>query len=266
MVTCSLIISTYNWPVALGLCLKSILNQTLLPNEILIGDDGSTLETAAVIDNFKKLVSIPVIHVWQEDKGFRLAAIRNKCLAMAKGNYIVQIDGDIILNKRFIEDHITFSKFGFFTSGSRVLLSPQTTQNLFENKSIEVKELSVNNKNFFNGLHSRLLQGLLASNYKNKGKNKYYVKGCNMAFWKKDLMAVNGYNEDFTGWGKEDSEIAIRLINNKIKKRFLKFGGISYHLFHKESAREMEKTNTEMMEQAVIKKLTWASNGLDKYK
>jgi glycosyltransferase involved in cell wall biosynthesis len=262
MVTCSLVISTYNWPAALELCLKSILTQTLLPGEIIIGDDGSTPETAAVINDFKNSVSIPVIHVWQEDQGFRLARSRNKCFAIASGAYIIQIDGDIILNDRFIADHVNFSRPDYFASGSRVLLSPQTTKNLLGQKSIDIKKHSVNNKNLFNGWHSRFLQGMLAQNYKSRGRYKYYVKGCNMAFWKKDLIAVNGYNEDFTGWGKEDSELAIRLMNAGIQKRFLKFGGICYHLFHKEAPRKMEQKNTEMMFETQKNKVIRAAKGM----
>lgn len=264
MTNCSLLISTYNWPEALGLCLQSILQQTVKPSEIIIGDDGSTQETASLINEFKKITTIPVKHIWQQDLGFRLATSRNKCFKEASEPYIIQIDGDLILNSRFIEDHINFRRHGFFVSGSRVLLSPQSTENLLLNKSIDIKRYSINNKNFFNGLHSKLLQNILAVKYKNAGRYKYYVKGCNMAFWKKDLEKVNGYNEDFTGWGREDSELAIRLINAGIGKRFLKFGGISYHLFHNEASREMEEKNIEMMRYAAAENITRIANGIQK--
>lgn len=86
-----------------------------------------------------------------------------------------------------------------------------------------------------------------------------------MAFWKKDILTVNGYNESFTGWGKEDSEIAIRLINAGIKKRFLKFGGVSYHLYHKEASRHMEQANIQLMRDAIENGTTVAANGINKY-
>lgn len=86
-----------------------------------------------------------------------------------------------------------------------------------------------------------------------------------MAFWKNDLVAVNGYNEAFTGWGREDSELAIRLINNGIKKKFLKMGGVAYHIYHREACRQMEEKNTVMMEDAIRQKLTKAEDGLSKY-
>lgn len=86
-----------------------------------------------------------------------------------------------------------------------------------------------------------------------------------MAFWRKDLLRVNGYNEEFTGWGREDSELAIRLINAGIKKRFLKFGGICYHLWHKEASREMEQINIDRMNNAINQKLIESPKGLDQY-
>ena len=264
MLSSSLIISTYNWPEALALCLKSVLIQQTLPAEVIICDDGSTADTAAVIDAFKKQINIPVLHVWQADDGFRLAQIRNKGIAAASGRYIIQIDGDLILNKNFIADHLAFAKEGFFTTGSRVLLSEEITKLLAKQNSIDVPK-NGGSKNPINGWHLPALQPLFASRYKQTGKNKYYVKGCNMAFWKKDLVLVNGYNEDFTGWGKEDSEIAIRLLNGGIKKRFLKFGGIAYHQYHKEVSRQLEERNVILMEQSISNKLVYALNGMDKY-
>ena len=86
-----------------------------------------------------------------------------------------------------------------------------------------------------------------------------------MAFWKNDLMKVNGYNEAFTGWGREDSEIAIRLMNAGIKKQFIKMGAICYHLYHPVASRELEKKNILMMAEAIEQKRTKAEDGLNKY-
>ena len=86
-----------------------------------------------------------------------------------------------------------------------------------------------------------------------------------MAFWKEDLLKVNGYNESFFGWGREDSELAIRLMNAGIKKQFIKMGGICYHLYHKEASREMEEKNTQMMEDAIRNKITWSEKGVSQY-
>ena len=263
--SCSLLISTYNWPEALELCLRSIETQQVLPGEIIIADDGSGHRTTEVVNSFIKRTSIPVKHVWHPDEGFRLAAIRNKGIATADTDYIIQIDGDLILHPYFIADHLDLRKKGFFVTGSRVLLSAETTSSLIQNKSIDVKKYNTGQSNFFNGLRSAILRNYMAQRYKIKGRHRFYVKGCNMAFWKNDLITVNGYNEAFTGWGREDSEIAIRLMNAGIQKQFMKMGGICYHLHHRVASRDLEARNIAMMEDAIRERLVRASDGLDKY-
>ena len=265
MLKCSLLISTYNWPLALQSCLLSVARQSELPDEIIICDDGSGPETKELIALFKKQLDIPVVHIWQPDEGFQLSRIRNKGIAAAKSEYIIQIDGDLVLHRHFIKDHLAFRKKESFTTGSRVFLSQDSTGEIFKTKNVSINVFWKGNRNFFNGLRIPFLQNFLSRRYKNKGDYKYYVKGCNMAFWKKDLLLVNGYNEDFTGWGREDSEIAIRLMNSGIQKRFLKFGGICYHLYHKEISRQMEERNSRMMKEAIEKKTTRAIKGLSQY-
>lgn len=263
--SCTLLISTYNWPPALNVCLQSVLKQNVLPGEIVICDDGSKIETRTLINEFKKTCPIPVKHVWQEDDGFRAAQIRNKGFAIAECDYIIEIDGDLILHESFIKDHLRFKREASFVTGSRVLISPELTQKILSDKMLDNSWSSKNMVNVFNRMHIPFLQNLFASWYKQKGRHKYHARGCNMAFWKKDLISVNGYNEDFVGWGKEDSELAIRLMNNNVKKRFIKFGAICYHLHHSKVSREREETNDVLMLKTANDKITWAKNGLDKY-
>src|SRR5438309_2028957 len=124
--SCSLIISTYNWPSALQLCLQSVLQQSVLPAEIIIADDGSTEETKTLIDHMATQCPVPLLHVWQPDEGFQLSKIRNRAIAKAAMPYIIQIDGDLLLHQHFIKDHFHIQEPGYFVSGSRVLLSPET--------------------------------------------------------------------------------------------------------------------------------------------
>ena len=93
-----------------------------------------------------------------------------------------------------------------------------------------------------------------------------YVLGCNMAFWKEDLLKVNGYNEEFTGWGKEDNDISIRLMNAGVKLRFLKFGGIVYHLHHNERPLSRVAINEELYNESRSKKITYVPKGMSQYK
>ena len=261
---CSLIISTYNWPNALRLCLTSVLEQSVLPSEVIIADDGSTQETAQVINEFQQNTPVEIKHIWHPDDGFRLAAIRNKAIAKVTCDYIIQIDGDLILHPHFVADHQALKKEGYFVAGSRVMLSKKSTQPLLENKSTNLNKYAYPRLDM-NGIRNSILRRFLATRYKAKGKHTFYVKGCNMAFFKADLLKVNGYNEAFTGWGSEDREIAIRLINAGVKKQFLKNGGICYHLFHPSPSKETELRNEKMMNDAIFSRSIWATEGLKKY-
>lgn len=123
--TVSLLVSTYNWPRALYLCLDSVMQQTILPDEILIADDGSGMATRDVVKHFERISPVPVRHIWHEDRGFRVATIRNKAIAASTCNYIIQIDGDLILERHFVQDHILFAKPGCYVSGSRGIITPK---------------------------------------------------------------------------------------------------------------------------------------------
>lgn len=86
-----------------------------------------------------------------------------------------------------------------------------------------------------------------------------------MAFWRNDLIKVNGYNEDLMQWGHEDGEIAYRLHFAGVKKRALKMGGNVYHLHHQENSRDNEGRHLEELEKVKREHLSWCHNGLDKY-
>jgi len=261
----AILIATYNWPQALHQTLTSVANQTILPNEVLIADDGSDERTTKLIQTFKlNHPNLNIIHVWHEDNGFRLAAIRNKSIRMVQSDYIIQIDGDIILDPQFIADHLSLKAKGYFVTGSRLLLGKKITQELLESEKVNFAALRWKGKNFFNTLRIPILMGLLQNTYKTKGKYLYYVKGCNMAFWKSDLYLVNGYDESFNGWGREDTDICIRLTNAGIKKKFIKFGGVQYHLHHPLASRDQLETNDALIEQLKLNHISFCKQGLVK--
>lgn len=259
----TIIVSTYNWPGALSLCLRSIMGQSVLPQEVIVADDGSGDDTSSLIKDFQQRFPCPLVHIWHEDTGFRLAAIRNKAIASAKGDYIIQIDGDIILHKHFVKDHIAILRKDCFVSGSRVLLGTEISERLLSGEHIKLGFATRGIANRFNCMRIPALRDYYRFRY--KAAEPYYVKGCNMAFWRDDLIAVNGYNEDMTGWGHEDIEIAARLINAGRRRQFLKAGGIEFHIYHPVNDRGREPVNYGMFEKAVADKLTYCANGIDKY-
>ncbi|MDR2204978.1 MAG: glycosyltransferase family 2 protein [Flavobacteriaceae bacterium] len=243
--TISLIVSTYNWSEALFLCLKSVEKQSVLPDEIIIADDGSDFETKKIIDSFRDKIKVPIKHVWHKDDGFRLAEIRNKAVLEAKGDYIVQIDGDVILHRHFIKDHKLFAKENTFIKGRRAMIGAKTSEKLLKNGKTNISFLSSNLARREHGIRIPNFQKIFTTREENSADG---VMGSNMAFWRKDFVEVNGYNNALKGWGAEDKELAQRMVNNGIKKRKIKFGAIQYHLYHEESDKKNHDKQVETIE------------------
>lgn len=257
----SIIITTYNWKSALKVSLKSIYNQSLLPNEIIIADDGSSDGTDTLIQDIAQTSTIPLIHSWQEDDGFRASSSRNKAIAKATSEYIILIDGDMILHKDFIKDHIKIAKQGYFVQGGRVLITQAKTPQVLQDEIIEFGFFDSGIKNRKNTIHSNILSSIF-SVQKDTLKG---IRTCNMAFFRDDCIKVNGFNEDFVGWGREDSEFAVRLINSGIKRQTIKFCCIAYHIHHNENSKKMLEINDKILQNSIDNKLIFCQNGIDKY-
>ena len=254
----SLLIATYNWPDALELVFKSISSQTKQVDEILIADDGSDYRTKLVIESFKKTTNIPVKHFWHEDRGFRKTIIMNEALASALGDYIIQIDGDIILNPFFVEDHLSESKKGFYIKGSRAMLSEIRTKSILKGKNIKISPFSEGVGSKINATRAPFLSFLFRGDQLRSNN----LRGCNFAFWKEDFIRVNGYNNDLEGWGHEDIELAARLTNLGIKQRQLKMKAVCFHLYHKLNARNNEDINYKKYLNVVESGIANCKNGI----
>lgn len=261
--TSSIIIATYNWPQALEVCLSSLLKQKVLPEEIIIADDGSTSETKNVISKFKEHFKVPLVHVWHEDKGFQLSVIRNKAVAESKADYIIQVDGDLVLHRDFIKDHINAASQGYFIAGSRALIDKDLTSQILSGKPLPAMLLNSHVSNQLNTLHQPGISNILSKIF--TSRNYKSIRGCNMSFWKKDFIAVNGYDEKYTGWGREDSDLVIRFFKYGLKRTYFKWRGVVYHLHHTEHDRANLITNDALLKQAMQQQSYRCEKGIDQY-
>lgn len=261
MPTASLIISTYNWPEALELVLLSAKRQSVLPDEVIVADDGSGYETRHLIEAFKKDFPVPLHHVWHEDNGFQKSIILNKAIAGAKGEYIVAVDGDMIMERHFVEDHLALCEPNVFVYGKRVKLKESILTRLFRKKKIRF--------NFFSAGVSKRGRTLripyLADKYKANDFRYGAVRGCNISFWRADFIKVNGYNEEMTGWGKEDTELTHRFFNNGMLGKNVKYRAIAYHIYHKDTSRERDVINTAIQQQTIDENIKVAPKGISQY-
>lgn len=256
-----LIITTYNYPAALALILDTIKIQTTMPREVIVADDGSGSETKELIARYIPGFPVPLKHVWHEDTGFRRSEILNKAIAGTTCNYIIQIDGDVILHKHFVHDHLHFAKQGYFLFGTRVHIKQSYVPTVLKNKKITFHFFSRGLKNRFRRVRKLSVAQKREDFTSISGK----LRGCNLSYWREDFIKINGYNEDIFGWGREDSELAIRFHNAGLKAKRLVYCAICYHLDHPEKSRDRLNDNDKIEEETKREKYSRTANGIDKY-
>lgn len=256
----TLIITTYNWKEALKSVLESVKRQTVLPDEVIVADDGSREDTKAMVDQMRKDFPVPLIHSWQEDFGFRAAMSRNRAIAKATGEYLIIIDGDIVLSPTFIESHKRVAKPNWFVQGGRVLTDATCSRKIIDNGMVP---------SFFSiGIRNRkncITNSFLSKCFSIERNNARSTRSCNMAFWRRDAIEVNGFNQDFVGWGREDSEFVYRLLNAGKKRLYLKFAAVGYHLYHPENSRASLTQNDEILDNTIRHALSRCENGVEQY-
>ena len=255
----SILLATYNWPQALKLCLESLATQTDQDFEIIIADDGSTESTKQVIDQIKQTFPVPITHLWQDDQGFRKTKILNQAIAAAHGNYLIFLDGDCIVQPDFVARHRALAQKGFLVTGSRVLLNEKLTQQL-------LTWPQWNFQRFYSRLITERLSGginkLLPFKIKlDNGSWRDYkkfvwrrIKGCNMACWKTDAEAINGFDETMTGWGHEDADFVFRLQRHHIARKSGSWATEVLHLFHKINDQSNAAENARRVREKIMAK------------
>lgn len=259
----SLIITTYNSPEQLEKVLDAVQAQRHLPDEVIIADDGSGGETRERVQTFEGRYPKSVSYMWQEDQGFRAARIRNLAIHQSTGAYIVLLDGDCVPSQHFVEDHLALAERGHFFQGKRVLVSQKRSPTF-----------SCTLANSFKHLAGALIRGDLSHVHHlirlpafpaRRSRSLDGIKSCNMGFFRDDIVAVNGFNEDFVGWGREDSELVVRFYRYGLWRKDHPFMAQCFHLWHPELDRGSLSTNDHLLKKAMASHEFFCKNGLDQH-
>ena len=260
----SLLIATYNWKEALRAVLQTVRAQWDLPHEVLVADDGSRQDTRDLVAGEAHSFPVPLHHVWHEDAGFRLGAIRNKAMSQAVGEYLIQIDGDLLLHPGFVAAHRRFARRGCYAQGSRAMLDERATVRLLAAPRLTgllPSAWASGVRNRANALYAPWLESFVRGPMDPLTR----TRGANMAFWRDDIVRVNGYDETLEGWGREDSELAARLINAGVRRRNIKFSAVAWHLHHATQAATAVSRNHSMFERTVRERRVRCERGIDAY-
>jgi glycosyltransferase involved in cell wall biosynthesis len=257
----SVIVITYNWPPALNLVLRALARQSVLPDEVIVSDDGSRDETRALLTATARDFPTRLVHLWQPDDGARMSRARNRGIAAARGNYLIFLDGDMLAHRQFIADHRAFARRGCFVQGSRVLTGERCAQRMLLQQRLDLGFFSADIERRRHTLRMPALARLYARPHMREGG----IKSCNWGFWRDDLVAVNGFNEAMTGWGREDNELALRAFHLGLQRRDLRFAGLAAHLWHVTRKNVIDNPNDAVLAATRASGATRCRLGLDQH-
>lgn len=257
----ALIISTYDQPDYLWRVLRGVSGQVSPPAEVLVADDGSDERSAQAFKVWAEGQSCRTEYLWQPHEGFRKARILNEAIARAQSEDVVFLDGDTVPHPRFIADHQALAQAGRFVQGHRALIGRHAARTFGlgdlgqERRSAFLWGDVGGWKNVFRWpFPLRRLRSDLRG-----------VRGCNMGVWRADLAKVNGYNEEFTGWGREDSELAVRLMNSGVQRLDVRGWALCYHLWHSPLSRTQLPANDQLLAAAVTERRQSCMVGLSQH-
>ena len=270
MTLISVIVTTYNWPAALTLCLDSLFVQQDNNFEIIIADDGSSPSNVEMVKAYCKDSPVSIRYIHHDDQGFRAGTIRNRAVAESSGEYLLFIDGDCLLRPNFIARHRQLADRGFFVPGNRVLLGQAFTQEVIKHKiPLHTESFyyfillwAKNNINRLSGFVNLPL-GFLRYIQPKKWQK---AMTCNLGIWRNDFIKINGFDEVFEGWGYEDSDLVIRLIHAGIKRKEGRFAVPVLHLWHFHNDKSNHDVNYQrLMVRLEDPEFIFAKKGVSQY-
>ena len=262
----SVIVATYDKEDALDAVLWGLSCQSDRGFEVVIADDGSRSTTAALVEGWRSRLGVPLSHVWQINRGFRAAEIRNRAVLACRGDYCIFLDGDCIAAPDFVATHRKLAEPGWFVTGNRVLLSPGLTEAVLREK-LRPQAWSAGQwmRHRWSGDVNRLAALLrlpLGPLRKLRPRQWRGARSCNLAVWRSDLERIDGFDASFTGWGREDSDLLIRLLRCGLRRKDGRFATGIIHLWHPPLDRALLPANDARIDAVLQTDRTRAQRGL----
>jgi glycosyltransferase involved in cell wall biosynthesis len=251
----SVIVTTYNREDALDAALRALAHQSDRNFEIVVADDGSRPDTARVVQSWKARLPLPLKHVRHEHRGFRGGEIRNRGIRACKGELCIFLDGDCLAKPDFIATHRRLHEPGWFVTGNRILLSRELSE------AVLAQGLAPETWNFGALLRERLRGGVnrllptlrlpLGPLRRLKVTSWDGAQTCNLAVARADLDRIDGFDCAYTGWGLEDSDLVVRLLHAKLRRKDGRFATGVLHLWHPQNDRSQLPVNRARLDEVI---------------
>jgi glycosyltransferase involved in cell wall biosynthesis len=275
MAQVSLILTTHNSPRALEFVLAGYARQDVRPDlraatEIIIADDGSRDETRDTIRRLRRELNLPLMHVWQKHRGhYGKPAIVNRAVMAATSDYLILADGDVIPRHDYVRTHLELRRPRTFLAGGDFRLDDGPTKaiNLDDVRTGRAFEYSFLVRHGQAPTRRRVKlwkQSWLTRLIDAVNISPARWSGSNASCWKQDLVRVNGFDESFQSWGKDDTELGHRLWNAGVRSRHVRHNAICLHMFHGHGrfTPEGKKINMGLLEETIRTKRTQARVGI----
>jgi hypothetical protein len=262
----SVVVTTYNREDALAAVLRSLACQKDRNFEVLVADDGSGPATAALLARSKPGLGVSLIHVWHEHRGFRAGEIRNRAIRESHGDYVVFLDGDCLVRPDFVGTHRRLAEPGWFVTGNRALLTKALTDAVLRRR-LEPEHWRMADwfgQRFNGGLNrlAPLLRLPLGPVRKTRPRAWEGARSCNLGVWRSDLDRVDGFDASFSGWGKEDSDLLVRLLHAGVRRKDGAYATGVLHLWHAAADRSHLADNEQMLAQVIESRRMRADRGI----
>ena len=262
----SVILTTYDREDALAAVLRSLARQSDRQFEVVVADDGSGSATKALLAIWRERLGTPLIHVWHEHRDFRTGEIRNRAMLASHGTYCVFLDGDCLVRPDFIATHRRLAERGWFVTGNRALLSAELTARVLRD------DVAVETWGTLEWIAQRARAGVnrigpvlhlpLGPLRKLRPQAWQDARSCNLAVWRADLDRIDGFDANFSGWGREDSDLLVRLLRTGVRRKDGVFATGVVHLWHGDADRSRLEQNQRRLDEVVANQRVRAERGM----
>ena len=262
----SVILTTYDREDALAAVLRSLARQNDRQFEVVVADDGSGSATKALLATWRERLGVPLVHVWHEHRDFRAGEIRNRAMLASHGTYCVFLDGDCLVRPDFIATHRRLAERGWFVTGNRALLSAELTARVLRD------DIAVEIWGTFAWIAQRaradvnrlgpVLRSPLGPLRKLRPQAWQDARSCNLAVWRADIDRIDGFDANFSGWGREDSDLLVRLLRAGVRRKDGIFSTGVVHLWHGDADRSRLEQNQRQLDEVITSVRVRAERGM----